>query len=385
MRSLPGDLAMTECEVLFASQIETGYGRGVMRGVLRYTRQHPIFRVTVLPLWMVAQNPPEPGVFHGFVIQFTDQQLFQAVMSLGAPTVNVGDAEPLEGVASVLSDHVTIGRMGAEHLMDRGFRHFGFYGAAAALYSRMRHAGFREWLCGRGLQIDGGWLNEPMDTRYEMLTAWVAQLPLPVGVMAADDGLAGQVVTHAHRLGLTIPDQVAVLGVDDDELLCQTAAVPISSMMVSAETIGYEAMRLLDAMLRGQSVPPEVKLVPPVDVVVRHSTDVLAVNDHCVADAVRYIRADHPVHPTVDDVAAHVGLSRRQLERRFGAALNRSVAMELRRARIDRVKHMIDTTDRTLDDIAAMCNFPDAASLSKLFRRVVGMAPSEYRRRSRLR
>jgi LacI family transcriptional regulator len=119
-------------------------------------------------------------------------------------------------------------------------------------------------------------------------------------------------------------------------------------------------------------------------VAVRRSTDVLAVTDACVADAVRYIRGEHDRLPTVDDVAAHVRLSRRQLERRFLAALGRSLAAELRRVRIDRVKHLMDTTDLTLERIAAVCDFPDAASLSKLFRRSVGMAPSEYRRRSRL-
>lgn len=375
---------MTILDTLFAAQIETAYGRGVLRGVQRYIRQQPTLRVTVLPLWMVMQDPPAPDAFHGFIVQFTTQKLLDAVSALDAPVVNVGDAEPLAGVTSVLSDHHAIGRMGAEHLLDRGFRHFAFYGPQTALYSRLRHAGFSDTLARRGRSVDGGWLSETMDPRYAQLTAWVAHLPRPAGIMAADDGLAGQVADHAHRLGLTIPDQVAVLGVDDDDLLCQAGPVPLSSVVVAAETIGFEAMRLLDAKLRGQALPDHVRLVMPVDVAVRRSTDVLAVTDACVAEAVRYMRDDHPRMPTVDDVAAHVGLSRRQLERRFLASLGRSLAAEFRGMRIERIKHLMDTTDLTLERIAALCDFPDAASMSKLFRRVVGAAPSEYRRRSRL-
>ncbi len=375
---------MTVLDILFASQIETAYGRGVLRGVLRYTRQQPILRVTVLPLWMVTQNPPERGAFDGFLIQFTTQTLLDAVTALGVPVVNVGDAEAVDGVSSVLSDHQAIGRMGAHHLLDRGFKHFAFYGPAGSLYARLRHAGFSDALHRRGYSLDGGWLAEPMDPRYDKLATWVAQLPRPVGVMAADDGLGGQVAAHAHRLGLAVPDQIAVLGVDDDELLCQTGPVPLSSIVVAAETVGFEAMRLLDAMLRGQPARPQVRLVAPVDIAVRRSTDVLAVADACVADAMRFIRAEYQRSLTVEDVAAHVGLSRRQLERRFQAALDRSLAAEIRRTRIERVKHLMDTTDLTLERIAATCDFPDAASLSKLFRRIVGTAPSEYRRRSRL-
>jgi LacI family transcriptional regulator len=190
-------------------------------------------------------------------------------------------------------------------------------------------------------------------------------------------------VTATLDAGLRVPEDVAVVGVDNDELICETSRVPLSSVAVSAERIGFEAASLLERMMKGEAVDVGPLCIPPQGVVVRQSSDVLAIEDENVADALRYI-ADNAHKPIgVEDVLDHLTISRRQLEKRFQTVLGRSPAAEIRRIRIEKAKHLMDSTNLPLSRIAERSGFHDVSFLGKSFRRETGMTPTQYRRRTR--
>lgn len=213
-----------------------------------------------------------------------------------------------------------IARLAAEHLLERGFRHFAFCGDARFNWSRWREGHFRARIEAAGHALHR---HEPpagaRDPAAETvaLRRWLLELPKPVGILAAYD-IRGQRVLDACRgAGLAIPDEVAVLGVDNDELLCELASPPLSSVMPNTLRTGYEAAALLDRMMRGEAVRPVAHLIPPVGLVARQPTDVLALEDRAVAQAVRFIREHACEGINVGDVLQGVTLSRRVLEQRF--------------------------------------------------------------------
>jgi LacI family transcriptional regulator len=209
-------------------------------------------------------------------------------------------------------------------------------------------------------------------------------LPTPVGLMAAYDGLARRAVDACALVGRRVPDQVAALGVDNDEVVCEMASVPVSSVAVAAQRIGYEAAALVDRMIAGRDRDLRLIQVPPLSIVTRMSTDHLAVSDPLVTEAIRYIRghADQPIN--VEDVAGALRVSRRNLEQRFSHVLRRSPAAEIRRAHIERACNLLETTDTPLGQVALMSGLADGPSLSRFFRREMGMNPSQYRSSRRL-
>lgn len=203
--------------------------------------------------------------------------------------------------------------------------------------------------------------------------------------MAANDSAARHVVDVAHSLGLRVPEQVAVIGVDNDELLCEASPVPLSSVAVDAVRIGFEAARMLDAWLAGQR--PQLTqplLIPPLGVVTRQSSDASAIEDALVAQAVAWLQ-NHLRQPiNIERLLDDLPVSRRQLELRFRLALGRTPAAELRRLRIERIKTLIDSTDLPFARIADEVGLASPAVLSQIFSREVGLTPSQYRQRARL-
>jgi LacI family transcriptional regulator len=209
---------------------------------------------------------------------------------------------------------------------------------------------------------------------------WLASLPRPLAVFAANDLWGFELVQAARERRLHVPEDVAILGVDNDQLICEIAHPPLSSIRLGAERIGREAVALLGRLLRGK--PPEAGLlrVPPLDVVTRHSTDVLAVEDPEVAGALRHIRQHAAEGLSVKQLLTALPVNRRTLERRFVRALGHTPLEEIRRVRFERVKALL-RADLAIYDVAARCGFASAAYLTTSFLQATGMTPSVYRRR----
>jgi len=290
------------------------------------------------------------------------------------------------------SNDEVVARLAFEHLVERGFRCLAYCGYGGATYSERRLQFFRCCCADAGLDCHtyqslrplgdtGLSLREQQARLFETeLFHWLRQLPRPIGVMASNDMRGQQVLNGCRELGIAVPEEIAVLGVDNDELLCELSNPPLSSVDPDTGHIGYRAAELLDRMMDGSAAPPPETLLAPRGVVARQSTDVLAIEDADVAAAVRFIRKHACEGIDVGDVIAPLAVSRRSLERRFRKFLERTPNEEITRVQIQRVQELLSDTDLPLGTIAHMAGFRHAEYMSLVFRRHVGQLPRDYRK-----
>ena len=302
----------------------------------------------------------------------------------GFPVVNVAGTLRKPGVTSVLGDDVSIGRLGAAHFLERGFRHFAALDFASSHFARKRVEGFTQ-----AVREAGGIVHPsaeladlfpmPWRKQLEHLRDWLRPIPRPTAVFAVFDPAAHLVVEACHLAGLRVPDDVAVLGVDDDPVYCALTNPPLSSVRTGLHQRGYRAAELLDALMEGHAQPGSIQRVPADGVISRRSTDVFAVADAKVTEALRFIEQETAAHLQVDDVAGAVSMSRRNLERRFRNSMGRTVYDEIRRRRLETAKQLLCDRQISILRIALDSGFSSASDLSNAFKRHLGMTPTDYR------
>ena len=283
-----------------------------------------------------------------------------------------------------------MGRLAAAHLLSLGLPHFAFFGTRAHYYSLLREKGFKDALGAAGLSchvlLDGAAAGGGESAREEVaLKDWLRALPKPIGVLASTDSRALQLLAVCRTLGIDVPASVAVLGVDNDDVFCELANPPLSSIALSTQRIGYEAARMLDQLMGGKQPPSKQLLVPPAGVVPRRSSDLPAIFDADVAAAVRYISLHVQDDLQVADVLREVPLSRRSLEQRFRKALGRTPAAEIRRAQVEVAKQMLTQTEEPMARVALAAGFSNAKQLSASFHQETGLTPTAFRRQSHVR
>lgn len=324
---------------------------------------------------------------HGIILARSDPDQLQRARELAKPTVVLFDHDAARALPAVLPDEVSIGRLAAEHLLDRGLRHLVYVGNSAR-WSQLRLSGMLTAAQERSAHVlpprlDDDWtrLLDP-----DHMGRWLSELPRPLGVFAANDELAGAVRDAAFGRGLSVPEDVSVIGVDNNELRTRYSRVPLSSVNVDPVRIGRTALQMLLPYLQvpEAGLPPvECRLIPPLGVVARRSTDVLAVSDPDVRLALQYI-ADHACKGIdVSDVLARVLVSRSSLDRRMKAALGRTCADEIARVRLTNAKRLLRETDLPLSEIASACGYHYLSHFSHAFRKATGVPPRTFRQSCR--
>ena len=309
-----------------------------------------------------------------------------AVRRAGVPVVELRSPRLNPGAPGVGVDNRAMGKIVADHLMQRGFRHFGVCEIGTEIYFEERRVNFIETVRQAGWNCSAyhakGQPEKPAqwEKHQDDLAAWVKQLPKPVGVMACTDQLGFFLLDACARAGVAVPEEVAVVGVENEESLCTMAMPTLSSVKFNAERIGYEAAGLLDRLMAGKEVPLEPILVEPLGVITRGSSDVVAIDDPEIAQAMRFIRERACDGIAVTDVLREVAISRSALERRMRAALGRSPNEEITRVRIERAKELLISTDQPLTTIAGRTGFRTPQYLVQVFRRQVGLTPGVFRR-----
>lgn len=376
-----------------ALMVETStiFGRRILEGIARYLRAHREWSVfleqraldTVAPHWLEAWRGD------GIISRVSSPDFEAAILRARVPAVDLTHRRAPFGVPRIVSDDHAIGCLAAEHLLGRGFRSLAFCGYTGLLWSARRRDSFLAQAPGPARVHESPWGGPdagPWEQDQKAIARWLKDLPRPVGVLACNDVRGLNVVDACHRAGLDVPRDVAVLGVDDDPLLCELCDPPLSSVVPNPERIGYEAAALLDRLMDGPSpsggVPPEL-WIPPLGVATRLSTDALMIDDPRVAAAVRFIRENACRGITVRDVLEHVPLSRTALERRFRRDLGRSPQAEIRGVQLRRAKELLIQTDLKMDRIAELTGFEHPEYFSVVFKREVGRTPGRFRRESR--
>jgi LacI family transcriptional regulator len=313
----------------------------------------------------------------------------ELILSKSDVVVHCSGAADLRRTIAVSLDDLAVGRMAAQHLLDCNLQHFAFYGSPDPNnVAGLRLRGFRELMMSRNLPCHESSVRWP--TRLDWLTHkhhpelidWLKTLPMPIGVFAADDMAAHDLAAACLEAGIDVPDKVAIIGVNNDDLLCEGAWPSLSSINADFTRVGYHAAKLIDRVLSGETLAPEERAVrlPPLGVVQRMSTSILAVDEPEVVDAVRYIR-EHACDPcTVDQVLQHVPVGRRWLERKFNEKLGRSPHDEIIRVRMETAQRLLLQPDLSLPTIAVRCGFASQANLSRAFAQALGTTPAAYRR-----
>ena len=359
------------------------HGRGILRGITTYGLGHA-WQFRRPTGWFFDALPDILSWrVDGLIASLHDESMVAFVRTMNVPTVNIASSYSYGDWPSAICDNHLIGKMAAQHYVDRGLRSLAYVGHPTARWSTERFSGFESVIQEVGLtcqvcpfnvfaRTDGG-------SQSSGFRQWLATLPPQTGVFAGNDSIAEIVLATALEAGLNVPEQLAVVGVDNDEMTAQMTTPALTSVDANSERIGHEAARILESMLNGASPPTEPIRIPPIGVVARASSDVLALADDDVRSAVRFIR-DHAASPiSVDDVLAEVPLSRRPLEKRFRKVLGRSILDEIHRVHVERAAQLLVGTDLSMPDVARASGFATYTRMGIVFRKLTGRSPTGHR------
>ncbi len=374
------------------------YGNGLLRGISRFAHTHPRWTVEYEP-WMENEALPRWLVrdkFQGVLCRIRNPSQFASLQQLHVPIVDLGSLDPPKGIANIHSDHGAIAQLAADHLIKCGLQTFAYCGFEAQQASEKRRIAFQRYLSehgfdgltfigksrrGTGSRRSPGWRSS-LD--YASLLPWLKKIPKPIGIMACNDICGRLVLAGCQHAGIHVPEEIVLVGVDNDEVLCELATPTMSSIDPAAERIGFEAAELLDTIIGGAKPPEQSYLVSPAGVITRTSTDIIAVAEPVVAKALRYIREYPGNGITVDQVLDYLArdnmlVSRCTLERRFVVVVGFSPYQEINRVRLNRIKRLLRNTQYPLKRIAEITGFKAESHLNRFFKRYQGQTPGSFR------
>lgn len=365
----------------------TRYCRGVLRGIKQYAAAVPHWVLIPVAANLPAVRALAKFPIDGLISWVYRRSVVEMVSEMKRPWVSVCGVDPDQDVPRVGPDDFLMGQKAANHLLDCGLRQFGFIGHTLHAGAARRELGFRQAIeragytanqyHGYGPQQFQGRLQDWVPN--QSFRRWVLSLSKPVGVATFYDFMGLRLAETCRAEGLHVPEDVAIVGMGNDDLVCEIARPSLSSVEVPTERIGYEAAALLDRLMEGLAPPRWPILIPPMGIVARQSSDLVAIEDADVVAALRLIRGRDHVPTRVQDILREVPVSRRSLERKFRKVLNRGISQEIRRVHLERAKSLLAGTDLAMSAIAESAGFLDGRHLSIIFRQETGLTPTAYR------
>lgn len=366
-------------------ETSTAWGRGIVSGINDYLRHQQHWQVLLEPRGPTSElKLPRHWRGEGIIARVADAAMARSLAAMKIPVVNVSSIR-LAGpqFPRVANDVTRVVHTAVEHFVERGFRHFGFFSTQKVhlqegFESAVREAGFD---CSSYVLPPESGMEASWNLSLNRLKSWLVSLPKPVAILAWGNGRP--LIYAGQAAGLSTPEEVAVLTNYFDELVNELSPMPLSGVQIASDRVGYEAARLLDLLLAGETAPAEPLLLPPTGVVIRQSTSTLAIHDAALAKAVSFIRENASKSIGVPDVARQAGLSRCVLERRFQETFHRSPGEEIRRVRIEQAKRLLIDTDLPIPDVAERSGFGSNAYFTECFQRANETSPLRYRKKMR--
>lgn len=365
-----------------------GYGSTVLRGVAKYVETYGPWSLFIDVRFSgdYAQNWLRQWKGDGILAYVEDARLARTLRNSSIPTVEMFGHRYDLGLPQVCPDNEAIGRMAAQHLLERKFRHFTFCGYSGRPFSEYRQKGFTEALEQAGFPCEvrvvprhAGVLKQ-WHSMQQLLVNWIVGLPKPNGIMACSDRHAQRVLDACRRANISVPEEIAVIGSGNDEELCRLSNPPLTSVAYDIERVGFEAAQLLHQFLQGDKKKKMSQLlIPPVGIVTRKSTDITAISDQFIASTVRHIREHACSGLTVNEILSEFRISRSAFYGRFEKAMARSPHDEILRVKLERAKNLLTQTDLAIERIAEMSGFNNTEYLYVAFKRSVGITPRHYR------
>ena len=383
-------------KILLLTDFSSGYGRSLLEGVVRYAREAGPWVFYRMPLYYRELHGDE-GVVRwaeewgadAIIAQLTDVDL-NVLNRLDIPIIVQNYKERCHGLSNLTGDYYGTGVMAAEFFIRKGYKAFAYYGFTDTVWMRERGEGFRDAVSEKGYPVytfdDGRQLSDGQwNFDAERVSRWLLDLPKPIALFACDDYYALQITEVCKMYNIDIPGDIAVLGVDNDNLLCNISDPALSSIELDVENGGYEVGKLLHQFIEKKITAPADVIIKPVRIVSRGSTERFAVSDKYIGQVLAYIDENYCNPLSVDDLIRIIPYSRRVLEKKFKSETGMSVYQYIQQQRIEKFAALLITTDLPLTEAAAGAGFPDYKNVSRIFVKMKEMTPLQYRNRVTIR
>src|SRR5258706_5972843 len=381
-------------KIILLTDFSEEYFKSLLLGITKYAKENGPWVFCRMPTFY-RETKGIDGILswalewgaNGIIGQFYNGSDVGKIVKAGIPVIAQDFIERFTEIPNISGGaYDEAGEMGAEYFLKKGFKNFAFYGFKNIVWSRERAEGFEKTLEAKGYRVH--YFEHKKSRSRELwyykpstLSKWLKSLPKPVAIMACDDN-QGQHITQACRhLGIRIPEEVAVLGVDNDEMICNLSDPPLSSISLDAEKGGYEAAKLLHKMMKNKSKDFYDIQVKPTQVITRHSTDIYATTDIHISSTLKYIHQNINTHLKVEQILKQIPLSRRSLEKRFQQVTGFPVYKYIYNLRIEKFAQKLLETDRTVFEIALDIGLEDGKNISRTFKKIKGCTPHEYRKK----
>jgi LacI family transcriptional regulator len=379
-------------KIVLLSDFSEEYNKNLLRGITRYSKDHGPWTFCKMPTYY-RETIGINGILkwaqeweaNGIIGQFYNGEEVEKFTEARIPVIAQDFKERFTDIPNITGAYRETGALGADYFLKKGFKNFAFYGFGNIVWSRERAEGFEERVQEAGFDVH---YYEHIDSRgidlwyYKpsALSDWLKSLPKPVALMACDDNQGHHITEAARHAGIRIPDELAVLGVDNDEMICDLSDPPLSSIELDSEKSGYEAARLMEQMIEDQVCYADDIIVNATQVVTRHSTDIFASKDKYIVSALKYIHGNLDKNLKVDQVLKEVPLSRRSLEKRFIMTTGYPVYEYIYNQRIEKFTQKLLETDMTIFEIALDLGLSDSKNIARQFKQIKGVTPMEYRK-----
>lgn len=380
--------------LLIISDFTEAFPSKLLKGIINYSAKKE--------QWTICRMPPDykkmigiPGVVKwakewgadAVIGQFEQTDEVELFAKNGIVAVAQDFKQRFSQIPNITADYIGTGRMAARFYIDRGFKNFGFFGFNHVCWSDERYEGFKREVeaAGHGdtlfaynmQDIDHLWYYE-----REKLSTWLRSLPKPIGIMACDDNQGNNLVEACHSLGIKIPSELSVMGVDNDELLCTLGSTPLSSIQVDIEDGGYRTAEMIEHRVLNPDAPIEDVILRPLKIIGRISTAAFATDDVQIQKAIQFIHLNNQKKISVKDVMGEVALSRRLLERRFKTVTGQTIYQYISDLKIKRFAELLIDTDEQITNLAISMGESDTKSISRRFKQLYGCSPNEWREKN---
>jgi LacI family transcriptional regulator len=371
--------------IVLLVETSRAFGRGLIIGIARYSKLKGPWTFYKEPIDLKSSIPHLTSWKPDGIIM-RDSLITRELLNLKIPTIlAVHDSSYPKDLPVIKTDSQAIARLASRHLIEKGLKNFAFFGFENYDWLRERRyyfscfnseSGYRTHIYIPRKRINNNeWENEQQE-----VIDWVNALPKPVGIFACNDDHGQHILEVCKLINLKVPEDVAVIGVDNDPIICDISDPPLTSIALNVESAGYEAAKLIDSMIDSKKTSGKQIMVSPTHIIQRQSTDILAVNDIDVSKAIQFIKKNAKNKIRVEDVVKATSINRRTLERRFRRTIQRSIYNEIQNVRIELITKFLIETDLSISQITDLFNFTDAEHISRYFRREKGVGLREFRK-----
>jgi len=378
-------------KILLLMDPDRGWSRDLLRGIAKYSRlNNPwgVYRLSQF-YWRPEHKRNRNEMAHlkewkpdGIITREMDY--IDDLLRLGVPIIGSECARDIPGLPIITSDFVETGRMAADYFLQKGFKNFAYCGYSDVAWSTKRHESFNDTLTQKGFEVKA--YMKPISNLKQLwiseigkIAAWLKTLPKNTGLMTCSDDRSLHILEACKVANLLVPEDIAILGVDNDEILCDLANPPLSSIAFNTEDIGFKAARALDRMMNGIKLNDLNITAKPSYIISRHSTDIFAVEDEQLNIALSYIKANRFMLIQVADVVKATSVSRRNLELRFKKWLNRSILDEIKRVHVGLMSEMLIETNYSVAKIASLLGHSSVDNICRYFKNEKNISPTEFR------